>query len=154
MIYDSSTDFLAQLGAGQRLMALDLGKKRIGIAISDELRMVASGIENYTRSKFMADAAHIHALAQERNIGGIVIGLPLEMDGSEGKMCQSVRQFARNYLKEYTIPIIFWDERFSSSVVEKVMIEADLSRERRAQVRDKQAATYFLQGFLDSNSAD
>ena len=140
---------LAALPHPGRLMALDLGTKTIGIAISDGLQMTATPIETIKRKKFTLDAERIDALIAENAIVGLVIGLPLNMDGSEGPRAQSTRAFARNLANRTALPIVFWDERLSTAAVTRTMIEADLSRARQAEVVDKLAASYILQGALD-----
>jgi putative holliday junction resolvase len=134
---------------GLRLMGLDLGSKTIGLALSDTRHMLASPLETIKRTKFTADAALLRALIAAHRVGGLVIGLPVAMDGSEGPRCQSVRQFAANLLETIDIPIVFWDERLSTAAVTRGMIAADLTRKRRAALVDRAAAAYILQGLLD-----
>jgi putative holliday junction resolvase len=134
---------------GLRLMGLDLGSKTIGLALSDTRHMLASPLETIKRTKFTADAARLRALIAAHRVGGLVIGLPVAMDGSEGPRCQSVRQFAANLLETIDIPIVFWDERLSTAAVTRGMIAADLTRKRRAALVDRAAAAYILQGLLD-----
>ncbi len=136
-------------GPGQRLMGLDVGAKTIGIAFSDVRRVVATPRETIRRSKFTRDAETLRRLIEANDVGGLVIGLPINMDGSEGPRCQSVRQFAANLLAKIDIPVAFWDERLSTVAAERALIEADVSRKRRAEVVDKMAAAYILQGALD-----
>jgi len=138
------------LGPGRRLLGLDLGAKTIGLAISDSGLTVASPLETLRRGKFAADAERLRRLIAERAVGGLVIGLPLNMDGSEGPRCQSVRQFAANLLQRIDIAVAFWDERLSTAAVTRALIAADMSRKRRAEVVDKAAAAYILQGALDA----
>lgn len=139
------------LSPRQRLMGLDLGSKTIGVAISDPGLVVASPLETIQRKKFTADAEKLRALIEEYSVGGLLLGLPLNMDGSEGPRCQSTRQFAVNLLTRYDIAIAFWDERLSTAAVERAMIsEGDVSRAKRAAVVDRLAAGYILQGYLDS----
>jgi len=143
----------ARLDRGTRLLGLDLGEKTIGLAISDRRLTVASPLETIRRSKFTTDAAALVALCAERKVGGLVLGLPINMDGSEGPRCQSVRQFAANLgeLAGVALPIAFWDERLSTAAIERLLVdEADMSRKRRGQVVDKMAAAYILQGALDA----
>src|SRR5690606_38372997 len=140
---------LAAIPATGRIMALDLGTKTIGVAISDGLRYSATPLETIKRSKFTQDAERILQLIAENRIAAIILGLPLNMDGSEGPRVQSTRAFARNLAQKTTLPIAFWDERLSTSAVTRMMIEADLRRDRRAEVVDKLAASYILQGALD-----
>jgi putative Holliday junction resolvase len=132
-----------------RLMALDLGRKTIGLALSDTRHTIATPLETIKRTKFTADATRLRALIAAHGVGGLVIGLPVAMDGSEGPRCQSVRQFAASLLETIDIPIVFWDERLSTAAVTRGMIEADLTRKRRAALVDRAAAAYILQGFLD-----
>jgi putative holliday junction resolvase len=138
------------LPATGRLLGLDVGTKTIGIAISDPGRTIASPLETIRRGRFAADVERLKALVAERGIGGLVLGLPVNMDGSEGPRCQSVRQFAANLLQRLAIPLAFWDERLSTAAVTRAMLEADLSRARRAEAVDKMAAAYILQGALDA----
>ena len=133
----------------QPLIGLDLGTKTIGVAISDSLRLTATPIETIKRVKFTADAARLMDMITERDIGGIILGLPRNMDGSEGPRCQSTRAFARNLSRICDLPIGFWDERLSTVAAEKALLEADTSRKRRAEVIDHVAASYILQGALD-----
>lgn len=140
----------AALGRHPRLLGLDLGEKTIGLALSDPGLSVASPVTTIRRTKFTADAKELLRLVAERQVGGLVIGLPLNMDGSEGPRCQSVRQFAVNLLKLQDLPILFWDERMSTMAVEREMISADLSRAKRAKVVDQAAAAFILQGALDA----
>ncbi len=133
----------------QRLLGLDVGTKTIGLAVSDTIGMTASPVETIARTKFTADAARLATIIAERKIGGLVIGLPINMDGSEGPRCQSTRQFAANLLTKLDLPMAFWDERLSTAAVERQMIEADMSRKRRAETVDKAAAAYILQGALE-----
>ena len=149
MIVDHLTDIVAQLAAGSRLMGLDLGTKTIGIALSDTSRKVASPLSTIRRTKFQADADQLLALAEEHRVGGFVLGLPLNMNASEGPRAQATRAFAANLAKRTEIPIAFWDERLSTIAAERALLEADQSRRRRASVIDKMAAAYFLQGALD-----
>lgn len=142
-------DILAALPAAGKLMGLDLGTKTIGVAVSDALRLTATPIETIQRRKFADDAARLVALIEANQVAGIVLGLPLNMDGSEGPRAQSTRAFARNLARHIDLPIAFWDERLSTMAVERMLIEADTRRDRRAKVVDKLAASYILQGALD-----
>lgn len=137
------------LPAGRRLMGLDVGRKTVGMALSDTTRTVATGLGTIRRGRFRDDAATLAGLIAEHGIAGLVIGLPVSMDGTEGPMCQSVRQFAANLSAHVDIDMAFWDERLSSSAVDKAMLEADLSRAKRKAAKDKLAAAYILQGALD-----
>jgi putative Holliday junction resolvase len=140
----------AALPRNQRLLGLDLGEKTIGLALSDPMLSVASPISTIKRTKFTADANALLKLAAERGVGGLVIGLPLNMDGSEGPRCQSTRQFAANFLKLKDFPILLWDERMSTLAVEREMIAHDVTRARRDKVVDQAAAAFILQGMLDA----
>jgi putative Holliday junction resolvase len=131
------------------LIGLDLGTKTIGVASSDPDRKLATGVETIARTKFAADAARVLALAAERNACGFVLGLPVNMDGSEGPRAQSTRAFARNFAKLTELPIALWDERLSTAAVERGLIEADMRRDKRKEVIDQHAAAYILQGALD-----
>ena len=138
------------LSPNQCLLGLDLGTKTIGLAVSDATHIIASPIETIKRTKFMVDADRLIDIQKNRNIGGWVLGMPIEMDGFEGARCQSTRQFSANFMELSDIPISYWDERLSSSAVNRfLIIEADMSRKRRGQVVDKMAAGYILQGALD-----
>jgi putative Holliday junction resolvase len=131
------------------LIGLDLGTRTIGVAASDPDRRLATGVETVARTKFTDDAARLIALAAERNAVGFVLGLPLNMDGSEGPRAQSTRAFARNFSKLTELPIALWDERLSTAAVERELIAADMSRARRDEVIDQHAAAFILQGALD-----
>ena len=139
------------LPKGARLMGLDLGSKTIGLALSNAGLSIASPLVTLARRKFTADALSLKKLIDEHNIGGLVLGLPINMDGTEGPRCQSTRQFATNLLEKFDIPIAFHDERLSTAAVERLLIdEADMSRKRRGEVVDKMAAAWILQGALDA----
>jgi putative Holliday junction resolvase len=131
------------------LIGLDLGDKTIGVASCDPDRRLATGVETIARKKFTIDAQRLLALATERNAVGFVLGLPINMDGSEGPRAQATRAFARNFAKLTELPIAFWDERLSTAAVERDLIAADVSRAKRAAVIDQHAAAYILQGALD-----
>ena len=137
------------LAARGALIGLDLGTKTIGVATSDPERKLAAGVETVARKTFTTDAKRLLALAAERNAVGFVLGLPVNMDGSEGPRAQSTRAFARNFAKLTALPIALWDERLSTAAVERDLIAADMSRARRAEVIDQHAAAYILQGALD-----
>ncbi|MCQ0093373.1 Holliday junction resolvase RuvX [Roseovarius sp. M141] len=149
MIHDDIADYVAALPPAQALMGLDLGDKTIGVAISDPLLSVASPHETVRRRKFGLDAARLLEIVEARRIGGIILGLPRNMDGSEGPRCQSTRAFARNLSRLTDLPIGYWDERLSTVAAERALLEADTSRKRRAEVIDNIAASYILQGVLD-----
>ena len=143
--------FRSILETGDRLLGLDLGTKTIGLALSDVTLTIASPLETIRRVKFTPDAEKLESLIDEHEVGGLVLGLPVSMDGTEGPRCQSTRQFATNLLERRNIPLAFWDERLSTAAVERILVgEADMTRKRRAQVVDKAAAAYILQGALDS----
>ena len=137
------------LKKGQRLMGLDLGSKTIGLSLSDVTLTVATPLETIRRTKFSKDVARLLELAAQHEIGGFIVGLPINMDGSEGPAAQSARAFARNLQKLSAIPVAFWDERMSTAAVTRTLLEADASRARRAEVVDKMAAAYILQGALE-----
>ena len=149
LIFDDMAEFAAALPPSGALIGLDLGTKTIGVALSDPRRSIASPVETIKRSKFTRDAEQFEALAADRDVVGLVIGLPRNMDGSEGPRCQSARAFARNLSARWPHPIAFWDERLSTVAVERTLLEADASRRRRAAVVDKMAASFILQGALD-----
>ncbi|MCA0905062.1 Holliday junction resolvase RuvX [Ruegeria marisrubri] len=149
MIHDAIEDFAAALQPMSALMGLDLGEKTIGVAVSDRMRGVASPLETVRRKKFTLDSARLIEIVTDREIGGILLGLPKNMDGSEGPRCQSTRAFARNLSRLTDLPIGFWDERLSTVAAEKALLEADTTRKRRGQVIDHVAASYILQGALD-----
>lgn len=140
---------LAALPPAGKILGLDLGTKTIGVAISDGMRYSATPLETIRRTKFTQDAERIIELVAENGVVGLILGLPLNMDGTEGPRVQSTRAFARNLAAKLNLPIAFWDERLSTSAVTRMMIEADLRRDRRAEVVDKLAASYILQGALD-----
>ena len=137
------------LPPGLRLLGLDLGEKTIGLALSDRLLSVASPFQTLKRGKFGADAARIDHIISVEGVGGLVVGLPLNMDGSDGPSAQSARAFGRNWAGHSAIPLAFQDERLSTSAVTRTLLEADASRRRRDEVVDKMAAAYILQGALD-----
>jgi putative Holliday junction resolvase len=146
-------DSVHGLPSGVAWLGLDLGEKTIGVALGDPGGSIASPLETIRRRKFSKDAERLEALAAERRAGALVIGLPINMDGSEGPRCQSARQFARNLvaLRGWAHPIAFWDERLSTVAVERVLVDqADMSRAKRGEVVDKMAAAFILQGALDA----
>ncbi|WP_294623468.1 Holliday junction resolvase RuvX [uncultured Roseovarius sp.] len=149
MIFDEIEGFAGVVPPGRGLLGLDLGTKTIGVALSDRLLSVASPLETIKRKKFGGDAARLLEIAEAREAGGIILGLPRNMDGSEGPRCQSTRAFARNLEKLTDLPIGFWDERLSTVAAERALLEADATRKRRAEVIDNVAASYILQGALD-----
>ena len=141
--------FHALLPPGRRLIGIDAGTKTLGLALSDVTRLIASPLETIRRTKFAADAERLLALAAMHAIGGFVLGLPANLDGGEGPRAQSVRALARNINRLTPLPILLWDERWSTAAAERTLLEADTSRARRAEVIDKLAATVILQGALD-----
>jgi putative Holliday junction resolvase len=149
MILEEVEEFNAALPSMRPIIGLDLGTVTIGLAVSDTFLGVASPLETIKRKKFGIDAARLLEVMQKRNIGGLVLGLPRNMDGSEGPRCQSTRAFARNLEKLYDGPITYWDERLSTVAAERALLEADTSRKRRAEVIDHVAAGFILQGLLD-----
>ncbi|WP_120501972.1 Holliday junction resolvase RuvX [Roseovarius sp. EL26] len=149
MIYDDITEFSAALPQYSALMGLDLGTKTIGVAVSDTFQTVASPFETVKRKKFGIDATRLLEITADRQVSGIILGLPLNMDGSEGPRSQSTRSFARNLARLSELPIGFWDERLSTVAAEKALLEADATRKRRSEVIDSVAASYILQGVLD-----
>ena len=142
-------ELTGHLVRGRPLLGLDLGEKTIGLALSDATLLIATPLSTIKRSKFTRDAEILAALIEEHEIGGLIIGLPINMDGSEGPKCQSVRQFAANLLGRMDVEVGFWDERLSTVAVTRTMIEADISRAKQRQAVDKMAAAYILQGALD-----
>lgn len=138
-----------KIAPGLRLLGLDLGEKTIGLALSDTLLSVATPMQTLKRGKFGADAARLDIIISEQGVGGLVVGLPLNMDGSDGPSAQSARAFGRNWAARSPLPLIFQDERLSTSAVTRTLLEADASRKRRSDVVDKMAAAYILQGALD-----
>lgn len=153
MITNDIPEFLSNLPPLCPIIGLDLGEKTIGVAVSDTYRSVATPLETVRRKKFSVDATRLKVLITDRAIGGVVLGLPRNMDGSEGSRCQSTRAFARNFSMLWNGPITFWDERLSTVAAEKALLEADTTRKRRAEVIDHVAAGYILQGLLDRLAA-
>ncbi|ARC88948.1 Holliday junction resolvase RuvX [Rhodovulum sp. MB263] len=148
-VHDSLEEFAAALRAPTALIGLDFGEKTIGVAVSDPFWSIATPLETVRRKKFTLDAGRVLEIAAGRNAGGIVLGLPRNMDGTEGPRCQSTRAFARNLSRLTELPIGFWDERLSTVAAERALLEADTSRRRRAEVIDHVAAGYILQGLID-----
>ncbi len=142
-------ELFERLRRDERLLGLDVGTKTIGLALSDVMRQIATPLETIRRTKFKADAERLLALAKEHGAGGLVIGFPANLDGTEGPRAQSTRAFARNLALLTDLPMTFWDERLSTAAAERVLFEADASRKRRAELIDKMAAAYILQGALD-----
>jgi len=150
MIVRNPVDIKPFIKRGQAVLGLDLGSKTIGLAKSDLSFTIASPLETIRRTKFTKDALELKAIIDANEIGALVLGLPYNMDGTEGPRCQSTRQFAANLLEKFDIPITYWDERMSTQAVTRTLLEADASRKRRAEVVDKMAAAYILQGALDA----
>ena len=149
MIHEEIGDLMAQARTGSSWMGLDLGTKTIGVAVSDRLLSSATPLHTIRRVKFLKDAEALLAVIENREIGAIILGLPRNMDGSEGPRCQSTRAFGRNLTSLTDLPIGYWDERLSTVAAERALLEADTSRKRRAEVIDHVAAGYILQGALD-----
>lgn len=147
-VCENIEDFSASLPYGA-IMGLDFGSKTIGVAVTDTMRSVATPLSTLKRKKFTTDAKAIEAIVRDRSIVGIILGLPLNMDGTEGPRVQSTRAFARNLSPLLPLPISFWDERLSTVAAERALLEADTSRKRRAEVIDHVAASFILQGALD-----
>lgn len=148
-IFSDIVIFASEAAENTRLLGLDVGTKTIGLALSDAGRRIASPFETIARRRFGQDAARLVQLATEHRVGGLVIGLPINMDGSSGPRAQSTRQFARNLAGLLDLPMLLWDERLSTAAVTRALLEADASRARRKQLVDKLAAAYILQGALD-----
>lgn len=148
-LFETVEDILPAISNMQALMGLDLGTKTIGVALSDSFQTVATPMETVKRKKFGIDAARLLEIIDQRSVGAIVLGLPRNMDGTEGPRCQSTRAFARNLSQLTPIPICFWDERLSTVAAERALLEADTTRKRRSEVIDHVAASYILQGALD-----
>jgi len=146
---ESFAEAADRLPAGRALIGLDVGTKTVGVAVCDPDWRVATPVETVKRTKFTQDAARIRALAEARGAGGIVVGLPLNMDGSEGPRAQATRAFARNLAKVVDLPAAFWDERLSTVAMERELIALDTSRAKRAEMIDAAAASYILQGAID-----
>jgi putative holliday junction resolvase len=155
VIFETIAELAESLSPGDRMLGLDVGSKTIGLAVSDSDFSVAAAIDTIRRTKFTKDFELLKDIIKSRNIGGLVIGLPVSMDGTEGPACQSIRQFGTNIIErqeaDMAIKIAFWDERLSTSAVQRFLTdEADMTRKRRGEVVDKLAAAYILQGALDS----
>lgn len=150
MITAAVSDFRAALPEGGRLLGLDVGTKTIGTALCDAGWTIATAAELIRRSKFTRDLEAIKALTEAQSVAGLVIGLPLNLDGSDSPRTQSTRAFARNVEAPLRLPILLWDERWSTQAVTRTLIDADASRARRAELVDKMAAAYILQGAIDA----
>jgi putative Holliday junction resolvase len=144
----SINELKSTISTGQRLLGLDIGSKTIGLALSDTTLMIATPMETIKRTKFKVDAARLQEIVEKQNVGGFVLGWPINMDGSEGPRCQSTLAFSENLANVIPLPQALWDERLSTAAVERTLIEADRSRARRKQLVDKMAAAYILQGAL------
>ena len=153
MVYNVIEEFIENIGVEGALMGLDLGEKTIGVAVSDTRQTVATGIKTIKRTKFQQDLTILTQVIVGRDIRGVILGLPKNMNGSEGPKCQSTRAFAKNISLTVPLPITFWDERLSTVAAERSLIEANASRRRRAEVIDYVAASFILQGVLDRVSA-
>jgi len=149
LIFEDITEFAAACPDMRALAGLDFGDKTIGVAVSDTFQSISTPLETIRRTKFGVDAAALLDITTKRNVGGIILGLPLNMDGSEGPRCQKTRAFARNLSRLTDLPIGYWDERLSTVAAERALLEADTSRKRRSEVIDHVAAGYILQGVLD-----
>ena len=149
MITDDISEFATHLPRTGAIAGLDLGTVTIGVAVTDAFRRVATPLETIKRTKFGKDAASLLDILARREITGLILGLPLNMDGTEGPRCQSTRAFARNLEQLTDLPIAYWDERLSTVAAERALLEADTSRKRRSEVIDHVAASYILQGALD-----
>ncbi|MDA9246134.1 Holliday junction resolvase RuvX [Rhodobacteraceae bacterium] len=153
MVYNVIEEFIESIGVEGALMGLDLGEKTIGVAVSDTRQTVATGIKTIKRTKFQQDLTILTQVIVGRDIRGVILGLPKNMNGSEGPKCQSTRAFAKNISLTVPLPITFWDERLSTVAAERSLIEANASRRRRAEVIDYVAASFILQGVLDRVSS-
>jgi putative Holliday junction resolvase len=148
--FPSVHEFAGYLAPGARLIGIDVGSKTLGLALSDATRSIASGLVTLRRSRRLADdLRQLLDLVERHGVGGFVVGLPLNLDGSEGPRAQATRAFVRNLAKATPLPVLYWDERLSTVAAERTLLEADVSRRRRAEVIDKVAATLILQGALD-----
>ena len=137
------------LARGARVLGLDLGTRTIGMALSDVGHTIATPFDTIRRTKLKPDMARLAGIIDDEGVGAVVLGLPINMDDSEGPRCQATRQFAADFLKAHDLPLAFWDERLSTYAAEEALLEADVSRKRRAEIIDKVAAAVILQGFLD-----
>jgi putative Holliday junction resolvase len=147
--YEDAALFAACLQSRGALVGIDAGTKTLGLALSDVTRLIASPFETIRRTRFTADAARLLTIAETHKVAGFVLGLPANLDGSEGPRAQATRAFARNLNRLSTLPVLLWDERLSTVAAQRTLLEADASRRRRAEVIDKLAATLILQGALD-----
>ena len=150
-MFENINDFKGALESKTAILGFDYGSKRLGVAVSDLLRMIASSYKTINRASLKEDIAEIKRIVQEKEVGGIVYGLPLQMNGEEGDVALEVRKFALEVAKHVQLPYFFWDERLSSSAMERFLIqEVDMNRKRRKEVLDASAASFILQGFLDA----
>lgn len=149
MLIENQEEFTKNLPPEARLLGLDVGDTTIGLALSDLRRSIATPLLTIERKKFSKDVEQLKTVVSTHKISGFIVGYPVNMDGSKGARAQSTQTFVSNLSKHFNLPMLFWDERFSTMVVEKMMIEADMSRKRRAELVDKLAASYMLQGYLD-----
>ena len=149
MIFGTLEEFGRAIPQQGALIGLDFGTRTIGVAVSDRMRTVASPLETIRRKKFSLDSAHLANIIAGRKIGGMILGFPRNMNGSEGRRCQSTRAFAQNCAVRHGLPIAYWDERLSTVAAERALLEANMSRKRRSEVIDHVAAAYILQGALD-----
>jgi putative Holliday junction resolvase len=150
---EPALEAIATLPRGRRALGFDLGTKTIGLALSDVERRIATPLETIARTKFARDVDRLEEIVRRFDVGGLVLGLPVNMNGSEGPRAQATRAFARNLVVRLSLPLAFWDERLSTAAVERAMIVADTSRARRAEIIDRTAAAYILQGALDRMQA-
>ncbi|MSO54745.1 MAG: Holliday junction resolvase RuvX [Rhodospirillales bacterium] len=151
MIHKDLELLRAALKPEHRLLGLDVGAKTVGIAISDAARIVASPLSTLERVRADLDIEAVRRIAESETVGGVIIGLPVSMDGTEGRQCQRVRGFGDRLRPRVGVPVLYWDERLSTAAVQRVLIdEADMSRRRRGEIVDKMAASYILQGVLDA----
>jgi putative Holliday junction resolvase len=148
-VHDDIMSFAAAIGGHGAIAGIDLGTKTVGVAVSDGLRSVATPVETLRRGKFGKDSADLQNLFSKRGVVGVVMGLPMNMDGSEGPRAQSARAYARNIARVLALPVALWDERLSTVAAERALLDADMSRAKRAEVIDHVAASYILQGVLD-----
>lgn len=151
---ETPQDFLALAGASGRLLGIDAGTKTLGLALSDGRRTIASPLETIVRTKFSIDAARLLNIVDEHAVAGLVLGFPRNLDGSEGPRAQATRALARNLNKLLALPILLWDERLTTALAERMLIDADQTRKRRSEVIDKIAATLILQSALDRFRVD
>lgn len=150
MLIENQEEFTKNLPKEGRILGLDVGQTTIGMALSDVRRTIATPLSTIERGKFSKDVEKLNLVISTHKICALVIGYPINMDGSKGARAQSTITFVSNISKKISLPMLLWDERFSTMAVEKMMIEADMSRQRRAELVDKLAASYMLQGYLDN----